>query len=259
MVLKWIVYYRMADFKTIKGKNHYLYSTIEKYKREHPGCDIKKEWRFGNTGDWVLTDDDCVVQVLKAGKIKRPNGKEEKYIRTVCGSFLVKGKKEMCGLIAENIYTFSGTNEYKRFLNKSDVTSKEVLFAQYVAKGVSPVDSYLKTYGTENEKYAKQQAGRLLKTERMQKMIREEVQLVLNEESVSLNYIVRRFKEVADDGKRDGDVLRSLESLAKIAGLYEQQQSSHQELTVWGGFSPEQLAGVKNEQVLLHAENKENG
>ena len=249
----------MENFKTIKGKNHYLYSTIEKHKREHPGCDIKKEWRFGNTGDWVLTDDGYVVQILKAGKIKRPNNKKVKYIRTICGSFLTEGKKEMCGLIAENIYTFSGTNEYKKFLSKSDVTSKEVMFAQYVAKGVSPVDAYLKTYDTENERYAKQKSGQLLKTERMQKMIREEVQLVLNEERVSLNYIVRRFKQVADAGKSDAGVLRSLESLAKIAGLYEQQQSSHQELTVWGGFSPEQLAGVKNEQVLLHADNEENG
>jgi|TARA_R110002051_G_scaffold88750_2_gene156458 hypothetical protein len=251
----------MENFKTIKGKNHYLYSTIEEFKTQHPnlepGC-IQKKWRFGNTGDWVLTDDDYVVQVLKAGYIKRPNGQKVKYIRTVCGSFLVKGKKEMCGLVAENIYTFSGTNEYKRFLSKNDTTSKEILFAQYVAKGVSPVDAYLKIYGTKNEKYAQQQSGRLLKTERMQKMIREEIQLVLNEESVSLNYIVRRFKQVADGGKRDGDVLRSLESLAKISGLYEQEQSNHQELTVWGGFSAEQLAGVKNEQVLLHADNKEN-
>ena len=160
----------------------------------------------------------------------------------------------MYGQIAENIYTFSGTNEYKRFMQSADASSKEVLFAQYVATGEDPVDAYLKTYNTENERYAKTQSGRLLKTDRIQKMIREEIKAVLDEESVSLNYIIRRFKQVADESQKDGDVLRSLESLAKIAGLYEGKETKQQQLTVWGGFSPEQLEGVKKEKVLLHGE-----
>ena len=244
----------MENFKTIKGKNHYLYSTIEKFKQEYPEYLKIKEWRFGNTGDWVLTDDDCVVQVLKRGDITKPAGEKCEYVRTICGSYLIKGKKEMYGQIAENIYTFSGTNEYRRFMQSADASSKEVLFAQYVATGEDPVDSYLKIYNTENERYAKTQSGRLLKTDRIQKMIREEIKAVLDEESVSLNYIIRRFKQVADEGQKDGDVLRSLESLAKIAGLYEGKETKQQQLTVWGGFSPEQLEGVKQEKVLLHGE-----
>jgi hypothetical protein len=244
----------MGNLKTIKGKNHYLYSTIEKFKQKYPRYIKIKKWRFGNTGDWVLTDDDCVVQVLRRGDITKPAGKKCEYIRTICGSFLISGKKEMYGKIAENIYTFSGTNEYKRFMQTVDATSKEVLFAQYVATGENPVDAYLKTYNTQNEKYAKNQSGRLLKTDRIQKMIREEIRAVLDEESVSLNYIVRRFKQVADESGKDGDVLRSLESLAKIAGMYEVEQSKQQQLTVWGGFSPEQLKSVKEETILIHGE-----
>lgn len=244
----------MEKFKTIKGKNHYLYSTIGKFKLLYPEYGDIKHWRFGNTDDWVLTDDDCVVQVLRRGVIARHSGKTCYYVRTVCGSFRIDKEKEMYGQIAENIYTFSGVNEYKRFLKKPYCSEREVLFSQYVASGRDPVDTYLDIYKTENSKYAKNMVGRLLKTDRIKTMIKEEIKEVLQEEGISPNYIVRRFKQVADEGSKDGDVLRSLESLAKICGLFDSQEQKQQQLTVWSGFSPEQLDGVKNEQVLLHGE-----
>jgi hypothetical protein len=245
----------MLKVKIIKGKTHYLYSSIENYEHERNKKDVKlQNWRFGSTGEWVLTDDNCVVQILKCGIIN----KKEKYIRAITGSYLVSGKKEMYGTIPENIYTFSGTNEYKRFLKKNDSTSKECIFAQYVAIGSDPVDAYLKTYSTNNRKYASVQVGRLLKTTRMKTMIKEEIKKVLDDENVSPNYIIRRFKQVCEQAEKDGDVLRGLESLAKISGLFENNQEKQQQLTVWSGFTPEQLAGVKGEQVLLHGEVSEN-
>ena len=134
------------------------------------------------------------------------------------------------------------------------MTSREVLFAKYIALGKDPVDAYLETYKTNNRDYAKAQSGRLLKTERMQKMVREEVKQVLDEEGVSPNYIISRFKEIADIADRDTDVLRSLECLAKISGLFEPSQEKQQQLTVWSGFTPEQLEGLKEEKLLVHGE-----
>ena len=85
----------MQKFKTIKGKNHYLYSTIGKFNRDYPEYGNIKHWRFGKTDDWVLTDDDCIVQVLKLGTVKQPNGKSCNYVRTVCGSFRLDKEKEL--------------------------------------------------------------------------------------------------------------------------------------------------------------------
>lgn len=243
----------MEKFKNIKGKTHWLYTT-ENFVRKY-GLDVNtlNNWRSGKQGEWVLTDDSYVVQVLKRGTIKKGKTSLE-YIRTVCGSFIVDKKKEMYGQIAENIYTFSGTNEYRKFVKKNEVTSREVLFAKYIALGKDPVDAYLETYKTNNRDYAKAQSGRLLKTERMQKMVREEVKQVLDEEGVSPNYIISRFKEIADIADRDTDVLRSLECLAKISGLFEPSQEKQQQLTVWSGFTPEQLEGLKEEKLLVHGE-----
>ena len=242
-------------FKIIKGRTHWLLTTDSFKKRHNIDAYSLKNWRLGNEGDWVLSDDTPprVVQILKKGKIDSSNGKKKTYVRTICGTYLTDGKKKMYGQIAENIYTFGGNNEYKKFLKRKQVNSKELLFARYVALGEDAVSSYIKTYKTENKEYAKNRSTQLLKTERVQKMVKEEVKQILEDEGVSANYIIQRFKQVADVADNDGYVLRSLESLAKIAGLFD-TGSEKQQLTVWGGFSPEQLKSVKNERLLAHGE-----
>ena len=47
-------------------------------------------------------------------------------------------------------------------------------------------------------------------------MIKEEVQSALNEVGVSPEYLIERFKDIADISERDSDKLRSLEMLDKI-------------------------------------------
>lgn len=235
--------------KTIKNRTHILYST-EEFKQTYPEYGKIKHWRAGNEGDWVLTDDDHVVQILKKGKIKGG----QRYIRCICGSFVTSGVKKMYGTIAENIYTFSGTNEYRKFIKRNNTTSRENLFARYVSSGKDVVDSYLTAYNTDNVEYAKQRSSKLLKTDRILKMISEETKKVLEEEGVSSSYIIQKFKQVADIGDRDSDVLRSLECLAKISGLYDTQDTKKQELTIWGGFSPEQLKQADSEKLIAHGE-----
>ena len=248
----------MKNYITIKGRNHYLCSNIEEViKLLGFEPQIINNWRLGNTGDWVSTDDGLLCEVLYRGKLKKPSGKIDDYVRSVCGTHLCKSDNEMIGEIPENIYTFSGSNEYQRFIKKEGANSKEMLFAQYVATGDEPVDAYLKTYSTTNKAYASKQANKLLKTDRVQNMVKEEIRAVLEEEGISHNYLIKRFKDVADSAERDGDVLRSLESLAKIAGLFDSQDTEKQQLTVWQGFSPEQLAEVEKKPLLV-AE-KENG
>jgi hypothetical protein len=87
-------------------------------------------------------------------------------------------------------------------------------------------------------------------------MVKEEIQAVLEEEGISHNYLIRKFKHVVDNAEKEGDVLRSLESLSKISGLMDSQESeSKQQLTVWSGFSPEQIKSVEGVAPLLVAEN----
>lgn len=246
------------DSKTIKGNTHFLYST-HNFKTAFPENDIVlKQWRKGNQGEWVLTDDNCVVQILKYGYITDKKGTRNPYIRTICGTFSVNDTKQvMKGVIAENIYTFSRTNEYNRFIKKEGVTSREVLFAQYIASGTNAISAYQKAYSTTNDSYAKSRSTQLLKTKRMQQMISEEVKKVLDDEGVSPNYIIKRYKTISDIGENDAVTLRALDSLAKISGLFAVDDKRTEQLTVWTGFTPEQLDAIKQEKLIATGEKSE--
>ena len=67
---------------------------------------------------------------------------------------------------------------------------------------------------------------------------------------VTPKYIIQGYKQVCDIAERDADRLRSLDSLSKISGLFDTQENKTEELTVWAGFSPEQLDAIKDEKGL---------
>ena len=91
-------------------------------------------------------------------------------------------------------------------------------------------------------------------------MVTKEINKLLKEEGTEASWIIKGFKEVIDNKEAsDSNKLRSLESLAKMAGLFNVEQR-REELTVFQGFSPQQLEAVKNEKdtnVLAHIEKEE--
>ena len=54
------------DFKEVKGKKHYLYDSVQEFRIHHPDVQLNKNWRSADDGEWVLTDDDNVCQILKS-------------------------------------------------------------------------------------------------------------------------------------------------------------------------------------------------
>jgi hypothetical protein len=177
----------------------------------------------------------------------------------VCGTFDINNKYTMLGEegIAGNIYSFSG----KKVDGFSDNPTKgQFLFAQYVAQGVNVIDAYKKAYPkAKSELGIQYQVNKLLKVEHVKKMIKDEIQKCLNEEGVTAEWIIGRYKTIADLAERDSDKLRSLESLTKIAGMFETNDTKTEQLTVFAGFTPEQLEEVKNGKStpLVHATKEE--
>ena len=236
-----------------------------------PNSVVRHNWRHGDEGEWVFTDDGFVCQILKKGTLKNDSGKKKTYVRTVCGTFLVERMtREMLGEngIAENIYTLSGTNKSRdNYRNRGDA-SKELLFARYIAtrivknEKINPVEAYKNIYpDAKAERYIKRKADSLLKTESINTMIRQEIREKLDEEGVTDNWLIERYKTIADLAESDNAKLRSLDSLAKISGLFDTEQQKSEQVTIWSGFSPEQLEEVKkhgNPEIIAHAEKDEN-
>ena len=252
------------DFKEIKNTKHYLYDNLEEFDALMPGGVIRHNWRHGEEGEWVYTDDGFVCQILKKSKIVSKK-KSVSCIRTVCGTFIASDrKKEMLGAegIAENIYTFSGKNIGQEEFNKRGRNSRELLFAKYVAGGLGAVEAYKRAYpDARSSSYIKERTDKLLKTETIRKMIDKQIEEILNEEGVTPNWLIERYKTIADLAESDTAKLRSLDSLAKISGLFDLGEKKSEQVTIWAGFSPEQLEEVKKHgkpELVAHAEKDKN-
>ena len=251
------------DFKTIKNTNHYLYDDKAEFAVNHPDITVRHSWRYGEEGDWVFTDDGFVCQILKLSHVTKSNGKQVPCVRTVCGTFLPKDyNKEMLGEegIPENIYTFSGTNTSQEKFNERGRNSKELLFARYVACGVDSTKAYKIAYpDANNDSYIKARSEKLLKTEKIKKMVKNEVLDLLKAHDATPEYIIERYKTIADMAENDTHKLKALDSLAKMAGLFDLNESKSEQVTVWAGFSPEQLEEVTKNgkpELIAHAEKK---
>ena len=252
------------DFKEIKSTQHYLYDNVDEFLIYMPDGVVRHSWRHGEEGEWVFTDDGFVCQILRKSKIKEKN-RSVTCVRTVCGTFTTRDrKKEMLGQngIAENIYTFSGTNASKKDFNERGRNSRELLFAKYVASGLGALESYKRAYpDARSTNYIKDRTEKLLKTETIRKMIDKQIEEILSEEGVTPNWLIERYKTIADLAESDTAKLRSLDSLSKIAGLFDLGEKKSEQVTIWAGFSPEQLEGVKKHgkpELVAHAEKNKN-
>jgi hypothetical protein len=237
------------DFKDIKEDRHYLYDNSAEFKALVGNRTIIANWRLGQEGDWVLTDDDYVCQILKRSII----GKNT-CVRTLCGTFGIDNKSKMLGEkgIADNIYSFSGKHSF----DTDKVSGKQQLFAQYIAKGASAIEAYKKSHpDAKSESYIKHRTSSLLKTESVQKMIDKKIQEVLASEGATPEYIIGGIKTIADIAESDSNKLRAFDTLARMSGMYDTQDKKSEQLTVWAGFSPEQLEALNgNKKLIAHAE-----
>jgi hypothetical protein len=260
---KYLLYYFM-DIKEIKGIPHKLYDDLTEFKALCPNEEVIGNWRHGEVHDWVLTDDEYICQVLARTKLNHPGYKTPRVmVRTICGSFIVEQKtNKMLGEygVAENIYSFSGNyNSIKDRQGTRKLKNREFLFARYVAEGDDILNAYKKAYPrANNEKYIREKTSTLLNKKGIRTMVKEEIKKILAEEGVSPEWIIEKYKTIADASDRDTDKLRSLESLAKMAGLFDTEKKQEQ-LTVFTGFTPEQMEALsgKETKLVAHKEKKD--
>mgnify|MGYP006406679285 FL=1 len=253
------------EIKEIKGIAHKLYDDVDEFKAFCPNEEIVGTWREGQVYDWILTDDGCVCQILGKAKLNHPGYKKLRtMVRTVCGSFIVEQKTHtMLGEhgVAENIYAFSGNYDaiYSRQKDRK-LNNREFLFARYVAAGDNVLNAYKKAYPKARDTdYIKKKSNILLNKEEIRTMVKEEIKKILADEGISPEWIVAKYKDIADLSDRDTDKLRSLEALAKMAGLFDTEKKQEQ-LTVFTGFTPEQMeaiSGGKGTKLVAHKEKKD--
>jgi hypothetical protein len=246
------------EYRKIRNKKHYIYDHISEFYNDHPEETPLKDWRNANEGDWVWSDDNKIVQLLKvSNSIKHPNDRKNYkyasgYVRTVVGTFLkTKGVLMDTDFSKHpNRYTFSGKNP-KSVKERKGITNKEKIFATNVAVGMGPVKAYMDAFNSDDELQSRRKATLLLKQERVMQEVEKSVLDVAKGLGLDHEYILNKLKCLADNSSDDGIVLQSTKELAKIIGTSGTTVKSR-EMGIVGmfqGFSPEQIENAERPQL----------
>ena len=224
-------------------------------KEELPsGVGVVPDWRQANIGDWVEADDGCYIQILRRGKMTATWGKNRirHYIGTCTGTFLCTPKTKMDTSKRENVWSLSGKNTEKLIFDRKTLTKKEVIFVQFIARGVSLQDAYLKAFDTNNPRYALEQSAKLMKTERVQKAMKEELKPVLKELNIDDKSVLEGIKRGAENSEKDETKLKALFKLADILDLEDKTQTKVTQLSgaVFQGFADNVLEEIQRPKEI---------
>jgi len=250
-----------VDSKKIKNIEHIVYDSVQEFVNNNPNKNINFNWKKAREGDWVLSDDDRVIQLLKVSKsINHPSDRKnykyaDGWVRTVVGTFLNHKNTVMDTDFSAhpNRYTFSKTikDTNKRVRQRDNVTKKERLFATNVAVGMGAVKSYMDAYKELNYDKAKNKAAVLLKQERVMKEVEKGVLDVAKEMGVDHEYIFRSLKSLAETSVDENIALQSLKEMGKAIGTLGGgvKRIETGVVGLFQGFTPEQIENVERKMI----------
>ena len=206
---------------------------------------MQSDWRDWQVGDWIKTDDECILQVLRRGKMMKKMGKKKvvEYIGTCTGTFTISKNAKMDGSKRENIYSFSGKKVNDVVQDRKSLNNFETLFVAYVSKGMDPGEAYLKAFPTNSPGYAKVKSSQLLKTERVRTAMKEELKPVFEELGLSEKYVLESIKDVISSTQKDETKLKALFKLADIMDMEDKNKTTVTQVSgaLFQGFSEDMI------------------
>lgn len=230
--------HRMKSYK-VNGTECYIYEP-----EEVPEFIQVKDWKTADTGDWVNTDDGHVVQILKKWDI---------FVQTCTGTYKLSGTLDT--VRKQDIYSISGKSSYQNVLDRKNPTQKEIFFALRAAKGQTPAEAYLEVFDTKNPKTAKKKAAILIKTERIQKILKQDMKDVFEKIGANTESMVEVVWDIAQNGKNDSDRLKASGMMWDAADLVEKNRVT-EVAGKFFGFTPEKLAEViRPKEIDANSEN----
>ena len=217
----------MRHYRVNKIK-HTVYDSMQEVP---PNIKPLKDWRKANIGDWVIADDDCIIQILRKGTMLRHNG-ERSYIGTCTGTFVNIKSTIMDTDKRINIYSFGGNATPEEAVSKRrKLTANEQLFVLYRGQGLSLEDAYVKAFPTNNKRYARMKAVNLIKTERVKTAVKEELKPVLEELSIDERMVLEGIRIEAQTAEKADTRLKALFKLSDILDLEDKNSTKVQQVT----------------------------
>jgi len=239
-------------FQTIRKVPHYVFESLDEMK-EHYAVkgelmpEIVDNWRKAEVFDWVRSDDNCYVQVLKVDRTMRhPDESEtfkphEGYLRTIVGSFIIRDKNLMDTDFDIHPSRYSFAKKFTSAVHgidgrlggirrKTVITKREKAFAFMVFYGdnLDPADVYMKIFRTKSYEYAKKYSIALLSQRRIMQVMKDEIAEAADKLGVDHEFVIRGFRDLYTNAEVDPAVKRlALKDLGTIIKTYPQTQGKY--------------------------------
>ena len=215
---------------------------------------IVSDWRKGKVGQWVKTDDDCVIQILRRGAMIAPKGKSRKkeYVGTCTGTFLVSDNVKMDSSRRINIYSFGGSKKSDDILeDRSILTKNEELFVTYLASGLDAGIAYMRAYPTKNPHYASMKAGKLIKTQRIRTAMKEELKPICEKLNIHPESVLGGIQHEATTAEKSDTRLKALFKLADILDLEDKNKTTVTQMAVgaFKGFTTKEIESIRPKEI----------
>jgi len=236
--------------RKIKGIDHYVFKDEETFRKQFPD-DTVKPWREAQVGEWCLSDDGKICDVIARNAWKNTlTNKQEAVIRTLLGTRFISMK--MQGDPKKDIYQFGDGGTYDRWKKRDELSQRDKEFASLISMwklGMSdlrPYQAYMRAFKSNNEEYAKRNSKVLLTTKRIKKQVSKEIQDILIEIGADRLWIIRKMKSFIDDRKIK-DTVRAdlLKKLGEYAELEPTKQTQTAVLQLKAGFTKDDIEAFK--------------
>ena len=226
-----------VKYQKIYDIPYYVFPCPKDFKKYHTAQGITppaivQDWRDGVKGDWVLTDDGAVCQILYNSAIQSKAAYQKpecKWVRTIVGSFINSFmvmdsdfEKHM------NRYTFSTKikNLCKKdmLISRKNATRKEKIFCQVVAVQQNVTLErltaiYRGIFKDVKPKNAEFRVLELLGNERIMKHIRDLIDESAKKLKIDPDFILGNIKDLAEDSRREDVRLSANVQLGKYIGM----------------------------------------
>ena len=207
---------------------------------------IVDNWRSGQIGNWVKSDDGCIIQILRKGKMVVPKGRNKvrEYVGTCTGTFPVSPNVKMDTSRRVNIYSFGGgKNSADVLLDRTVLSKCEHLFVGYVASGLTLQEAYIKAFPTNSPNYAKQKSAQLVKTKRIITAMKEELKPILEDIGIDEKSILEHINTIATSSDKDETRLKALFKLSDIMDLEDKNRTTVTQVSgaLFQGFKDKEL------------------
>lgn len=209
--------------KLIRGVEHCVYEPDE-FGQKFPDVYVHTLWRGASPGDWVLSDDGNVVQILKKYKANRsiPDKYVKYYIlRTCVADFYTNPGSFMDTDPSQHMHkgSFAKRKDLTDVPERKTCSPQEKSFVEYVFRGKTIFDAYNMAYDTQSTVYSKKRAKHLFACERIQKLMQDKVKSAAEKLGITEEYVLQQLKDIVtnEEGQVKLGALRELKDVLDMS------------------------------------------